>query len=248
MRIILLSVLFLLVLSSCNVFRDTRLNQSGIKRTTERTFNSWGVISYFDREGNIERQINIFRNEVRSDYKFEYIVSDTLLEIRRLNTIGNRSDSLRIDRHYFTSSGHRYKRRVFLSSNPDNPALSSDNFVYENELLVSYTQGRNQATKVVYKYNEKRQLVQRILTTDGWTTFFTYRYNQLGQLTDIIQEVVNSDDDIAVLTGVVVWSSEKTNKVHIRYSNFDRRGNWRRSHFITERGRVLRSRRSIEYW
>jgi hypothetical protein len=76
------------------------------------------------------------------------------------------------------------------------------------------------------------------------TTFYTYVYNQLRQFTDYIQK--NNNNEV-VCSGVVVWSNEKMNKVHIQFSNFDKRGNWTRSYFITERGKVFRLKRKIEY-
>jgi hypothetical protein len=127
-----------------------------------------------------------------------------------------------------------------------------DNFVYENGMLVSYTEANNWQKnngipiKVVCKYNEEKQKIYKIeIRNDTDTTFYSYMYNQSGQLTDNVQESNNNE---VVYSDVVPWSNKKTNKIHIRYSNFDKHGNWTKSYFITEKGKALRSERKIEYY
>jgi hypothetical protein len=134
----------------------------------------------------------------------------------------------------------------------DNPSLLGDNFLYEDGKLVSYTeandwQKRNDiSSEIVYKYNERKQKIHQMEiknVTD--TTFYTYLYNQSGQLTDYIQESNNNE---VIYSDVVPYSKNKMNKIHIKYSNFDKLGNWTRSTFITEKGKVFRSKKKIEYW
>ena len=229
-----------------DIFYYKKMEHKGIKKITEKTHDKWEVISFFDEKGYLLREINFYKKEIRSDYKYDYVVTDTLLEIRRIDTIGKDvNKQKKIDRYYYTSLGQCYKRRVYFSSS-DNPSYYEDNFVYDDGMLISYTQGKNSATKFIYKYNEKKQKVQKLeIRNETDTTFYSYVYNQSGQLTDYIQESNNNE---VVYSGVVVWSNEKMNKVHIRFSNFDKRGNWTRSYFITERGKVFRSERKIEYW
>lgn len=229
-----------------------KMEYKGIKEITEKTHNKWNVISFFDEKGYLLREINFYKKEIKSDYKYDYVVTDTLLEIRRINAIGiDVRKQKKIDRYYYDSLGQCYKRRVYFS-NSDNPFHFWDNFVHGDGVLVSYTeatdwQKKNDiSNKVVYKYNEKKQKTQKVeIRNEIDTTFYSYVYNQSGQLTDYIQE---SNKNEVVYSDIVVWSNEKMNKVHIQYSNFDKRGNWKRSYFITEKGKVLRSKRKIEYW
>jgi hypothetical protein len=136
--------------------------------------------------------------------------------------------------------------------NADNPSYFRDNFVYEDGMLVSYTEANDWqerkgiSKKIVYKYNERKQKIRKMeIKNEIDTTFYTYLYNQFGQLTDYIQESNNTE---VIYSDVIPWSNKKMNKIHIRYSNFDKHGNWTESYFITEKGRVSRSKRKIEYW
>ena len=229
-----------------DIFYYEKVEYKGIKEITEKTHNKWEVISFFDEKGYLLHEINFYKKEIRSDYKYDYVVTDTLLEIKRIDILGKdvRKQN-KIDRYYYTSSGQCYKRRVYFSES-DTPSHYEHNFMFVDGLLVSYTQVKIDAIKFVYKYNEKKQKTQKIeIRNEKDTTFYAYVYNQLGQLTDYIQE---SNKNEVVYSDVVVWSNSRLNKVHIRYSNFDKRGNWTKSYFITEKGKVFRSERKIEYW
>jgi hypothetical protein len=228
------------------------LEHKGIKKITEQTHDKWEVISFFDEKGYLLREINFYKKEIKSDYKYDYVVTDTLLEIKRIDSVGkdvNRQE--KIDRYYYISLGQCYKRRVYFSGS-DNPSHFWDNFVYENGMLISYTEATDWQKKndisnmVFYKYNEKKQRTKKIkAVSETDTIFYSYMYNQSGLLTDYIQESNNNE---VVYSSVVVWSNKRLNKTHIRYSNFDKCGNWTESYFITERGKVFRSKRKIEYW
>lgn len=235
-----------------DTFYCKNLEHKGIKKITEKIHDKWEVISFFDEKGYLLREINFYKKEIRSDYKYDYVVTDTLLEIRRIDTISkDMNKQKKIDKYYYTSLGQCYKRRVYFSSS-DNPSHFWDNFVYENGVLVNYEestdwQKRNDiSNKVLYKYSEKKQKLQKTeIRNEADTTFYSYVYNQSGQLTDYIQESNNNE---VAYSGVVVWSNNKMNKIHIRFSNFDKCGSWTESYFITERGKVFRSKRKIEYW
>lgn len=58
-------------------------------------------------------------------------------------------------------------------------------------------------------------------------------------------EIVN--DPLAIICDVVCWSKKQQNKYIILYDNFDKKGNWTKSYYLTETGKVLRSKRSIVY-
>ena len=230
-----------------DAFYYKKLEHKGIKKITEKTHDKWEIISFFDENGYLLREINFYKKEIRSDCTYEYAITDTLLEIKRINAIGKDvRKQKRIDQYYYTSLGQCYKRRVYFSI-PDNPSHYEDSFIFEDGLLVSYTQGKNGAIRIVYKYNEKKQKIQKLEAVGEYTTFYTYVYNKFGQLTDYIKEVVNNDNELVILSDVVVWSNNRMNKIHIRFSNFDKHGNWTASYFITEKGKVFRSKRKIEY-
>ncbi|MEA4975896.1 MAG: hypothetical protein VB046_09195 [Paludibacter sp.] len=257
MKIRIFTVLFLygLFYSSYAIDKDNLFSKTskykGVKKVIEKTFDEWKVVSAFDKEGFILQEINYYKNEIKSSYKFDYILADTLLEIKRTNQINKNVKNQKIERFFYTTSGKCYKYRVYFLS-LDNPSLLGDNFLYEDGKLVSYTeandwQKRNDiSSEIVYKYNERKQKIHQMEiknVTD--TTFYTYLYNQSGQLTDYIQESNNNE---VIYSDVVPYSKNKMNKIHIKYSNFDKLGNWTRSTFITEKGKVFRSKKKIEYW
>ena len=59
------------------------------------------------------------------------------------------------------------------------------------------------------------------------------------------EEIV--DDPLAIISDVVCWSKNQRNKYIILYDNFDKKGNWTKSYFLTDKGKVLRSKRKIIY-
>ena len=231
----------------------------GVKMITEKSFSKWKTVSYFDREGFLLRKTNYYKNKTRADYRYEYSISDSLLEIKEKEhlNINNNPEGYIVYKYYYNPMKQRHRFEVYSSARGldlDEPLVFGDNFVYEDGLLVSYTEATEQqysngiSQKIVYAYNEKKQKSQKMNTSGAYTTFYSYLYNISGQLTDFIHEVVNSDNELVVLSGVVVYSKNNTNKSHIRYSNFDKRGNWKKSHFVTEKSKLFRSKRKIEYW
>jgi hypothetical protein len=248
---IIITLLFIGLFYSSYAFdNDTfyykNIEYKGIKKITEKAHDKWEVISFFDEKGFLLQKISYYKKKIRSDVKYDYTVTDTLLEIRRVTLFNiNADNKTKIDQYYYTSSNQCYKYRVYFSES-DNPSYYEDNFVYDDGILVSYTQGKNSTTKFIYEYNEKKQKVQKLETRNETdTTFFSYVYNQSGQLTDYVKESNNNE---VIYSNVITWSNKKKNKIHIRYSNFDKRKNWTRSYFITEKGKVFRSERKIEYW
>ena len=222
------------------------LEYKGIKKIIRKTSDKWKVVSSFDREGYVLHETHAYKREMRSDYRFSYAVTDSLVEIRRLDTIdlNNDGDTLRIERHYYNSSNQCYKYSVYSSDLDDRPFLIDD-FVYEDGMLISYTE-RGGYTKNICQYNEKKQKERR-LKISGRTdsTFFTYMYNQSGQLTDVIQE---SHDPEVFYGDAPFWNQTRGNKIHIKYTDFDKHGNWRKSYYITEKRKILKEKRKIKYW
>ena len=230
-------------------FRSKIRENKGVKKITRKTSAKWKVISFFDKEGHVLQETHAYKKEMMSDFRFHYTVTDTLIETRRVNRIfDDYIDSLRINRYYYNASNQCYKFNVYFSTIDQIDHLSDfnsiDDFVYEDGMLISYTQG---ASRNIFKYNEKKQKESRLEIRDyaSDTTFYTYVYNQHGQLTDFTKE----DHDINIFySDVPSWSLTRQNKVHVKFSNFDKHGNWTKSYFITEKRRYLRSKRKIKYW
>jgi hypothetical protein len=262
-RIIILFFVGLLC-SSYDFERDhfTSKNRpfEGIKKITAKSKDRriWETISIFDKKGFLLQRTGYADKELWSDLKYEYVVTDTTIEIKQIQLLTEGGwKKYRFEKYYFDSLGQWYKYNL-CSSDLDTVCYDDyyyfrDNFVYENDLLVSYTQtnflGISKA--ITYQYNEKRQKIRKIEIpswSNGDTTFYTYIYDLQGRLTDYIEEAVSSERT-PVYSGVAVWDwKTKPNKFHIRLSNFDKNGNWTRSYYITKKRKVFRSERKIEYW
>ncbi len=232
-----------------NTFFPKNLQNKGIKKIIEKTFDQWEVISSFNKEGFLLNEVNFYNKKIKSDYKYDYLVTDTLLEVKKVD-INKMENHYVIEKYYYHKSGQCYKFEMYFSKS-DTISYFGDNFIYENGILTSYTKGNfwqkkhGTLKKIIFRYNEKQQKIRELNIYKTDTTFYFYNYNQQGKLIDYVKE---SNDKEEIFSGVFCWSDKILNKVHIKYSNFDKRGNWTKSYFMTEKGKIFRSERKIEYW
>ena len=229
----------------------------GVKIITEKSFSKWQTVSYFDNEGFLLRKINYYKNKMRSDYRYEYSMSDTLLEIKEKEylNINNNPEGYIVYKYYYNLLKKCHRFEVYSSSKGfDEPFVLGDNFIYKDNKLQCYeryTYGMNRTEfviKCVYVYDDNQRTEQWYEIGEGLELFDGCNSTSIYQNGKLIDFIHECGDEHGAFTGVVHWSREKKNKFHIRYSNFDRRENWTRSYFITEQGRVFRSKRKIEYW
>lgn len=225
----------------------------GVKMITEDSFSKWKNTSYFNEEGLLLRKVNFFKNKIRADYRYEYSLSDTLFVIKEkeYHNLNNDKENHVIYKFYYNHLRKCYRAEVYLSRDLENPARTYVNFIYQDTLLQSYetysfSRKEDGFNKIVYVYDSNQRVEQwhsvygDSVFTDGCKSISIF---QNEKLTDLIQIC----DEGGIISGEVCWNS-KMNKVHIRFSTFDKRENWERSYFVTERGKVFRSKRKIEYW
>jgi YD repeat-containing protein len=148
--------------------------------------------------------------------------------------------------HFYCDTLENYTLFEFYSARERDlniPSVIGTNFIYENGLLISYDRD---GSVVQFQYDSLARITQIIFIShvSSDTTYTNYIYDKLGRETDCIVESSNPEADFV---GVFVYSSEKRNKVHFRYSDFDKYGNWRKSYFVTEKGNLFRSKREIKY-
>jgi len=212
------------------------------------------TIQHFDKEGFLLRTYHYRRNNIQASYIYEYyFVSDSVLKIKQTwyrYTIPQANGERLFVFHYNTS-GQVYKIYSYSFSRGAKMLSSiNKNFIYKNGQLQryeSYPVRLDFFRIIVFTYSENKRTRQMLtvdkdsMISDTGKEVFIY---ENGKLTDFIR--VGAEGE-AIISGEPLWSRERP-VVHIRFSNFDRQGNWRRSHFITESGRTLRSRRTIEYW
>jgi len=236
----------------------------GVEKITEQTRNNQVKnISFFDKEGFLLRKISYHRNSIKVDERYEYSISDSLLEIkmqvyRYLNISPEETHTVR--KFYYNILKQCYRTETYSSSmNIEVPSGWSTNFIYIDNQLQSYETYSDTTLqmKTTYTYSENQTIKRTdhyydiivpvddsitFVSKSGVSTVFLTSFYENGKLTDEIH--VGED----AIVGIIWYSANEQNKSHIRFSNFDKRGNWTKSHFITEKGRVLRSKKKIEYW
>jgi hypothetical protein len=250
-------------------FIDFRNSENaGIKKITEKSFSKWTTVYLYDSMGFLIQQLNYYKNRPRADYRHEYTITDSLTTRKQeeyLNIDNNKNRHFTVYKYYYNFQ-KLCKMEIYLSSdNLSVPSVLADNFIYRDDLLQSYERGRFPYTdedppdKIQHIYNEEKQITQKLICSDislivalhspdfafKDTTFYSFIYDEGGKISDY---VIRSSDKESTFTGVYCWNDVEMNKVHIRYSNFDKRGNWTVSYFITEKGKKFRSKREIEYW
>jgi hypothetical protein len=229
----------------------------GVKKITEKGRFKSKTVFYFDKEGFLLREINYHKNKIWADFRYEYSISDTLLEIKskEYRNINNEPESYSIHKYYYNSLKQCHRVEFFSSKNLESPFVWKKNFIYKDNKLQSFDHYinidifANCWDKYIYVYedNQKTELYytyEDSVLVDNAPFKITSIYNN-GKLTDCISE--QSAGRIHIVSGIGSFNSPG-NKEHIRYSNFDKRGNWTKSYFITEKGKVFRSKRKIEYW
>jgi hypothetical protein len=274
MKIKFVIVLFFIGIIKC--FSQDEINEfihlhnyrnPGIKNITETSFSQWKTVYLYDTTGFLLQHLDFYKNEPRGDYRYEYLTTDTVLlrkEKEYLN-INNNKEHYTVHKYYYNSGGLCEKLEIYFSDLLLSPSILIDNIIYKDSLLRSYERGsfprtrENPSDKRMYIYNEKKQITQILYCIDVSsvvsqyspdfaskdTTFYSFIYNKEGKLTDYITE---SGDKKSVFTGVICWSNSMLYKTHIRYTDFDKQGNWRKSYFMTEKGKIFRSKRKIEYY
>jgi hypothetical protein len=205
------------------------------------------IVSSFDEKGFLLRKTHYYKNKIQVDYDYEYSISDTLLVIRgKYQYPNDKTEGYIVYKYYYNSLKQCYRFEVFFSPNLSAPAVFGDNFTYKNNQIQSYEWHNNYYT-TIYKYfyaNNGAQQIKKSYSVSGdsicvdndWSNISIY---ENGKLTNFIRD--------GGVFGEPCWD-ETLMKVHIRFSNFDKQGNWTRSYYLTEKGKVFRSKREIEYW
>ena len=212
-----------------------------VNKIVERKFSKWTEKSFYNDQGFLSRQTNFYKGKKRSDYQYEYFSSDTVFIIKELM---NNDTAKCLYFHFSYDSLANYTLVEYYSaSNLDVPFVIETNFVYKGRLLISFDRD---GSVIQFQYDSLARISQEI-SISGYssdTTYTNYLYDKFGRKTDCIVESSNPEADFV---SVFVYSSEKRNKVHFRYSDFDKYGNWRKSYFVTEKGNLFCSKRKIKY-
>jgi hypothetical protein len=262
MKLKLFISLFLLVITRCYCQYDIDAyffpdnDRKNIKQITEKSRSKWKTVSIFDEKGFLLHRINYYKDKKMSDYKHEYEITDTLINVKvqELVNINNNPESYSIYKYYFNLQRQCYKHEKYSSTQSLNiPFVVTYNLVYEDTLLKSYEtmiyntykQEYVPSDKINYIYNIKNKKIQEQRCSGKDTTYYTYIYNSEGLQTDYI---IKSSDKFGVFTEVLFWSLSERNRIECKYDNFNKKSHWTKSYFMTEKGKKFRSKRKIKYW
>lgn len=228
------------------------ISTRGIKQITEKSLRGWKTVRHYDEQGYLRLIEHFKRGRKRSEEAYDYTITDSLLlEVRTLSGQKNDSTVRCIDKYFYDEQGRcrRQERRLMGSGKSVWFMAIEDSFVYNGPQLMAYTRylstGKGEE-RFVYTYDAQgRKTMMKSIYPDGNTTYHQFKYNDKGHLTDYIRESSDPNDWFSC---VPLWSESKQNKVHERYCNFDKHGNWTKHYFITERSKVLWSKRKLVYW
>jgi hypothetical protein len=237
----------------------------GVRQITERHHRAgtccrghWKSVFFYDENGFLLRRVNKRRRWVfhrtTADFRFQHTISDTLLVVKSQEIRRSQRDYI-IRKFYFNYLEQCYRFEIFLPNfslhSSGKPQVIGDNFIYKDGLLQSFD-------RHVFLWRDSLELFvsdRHIFTHDS-----SLRIEQIYR--NIHTDTAFMDDCITIfiyLNGKLTDRKFKCNGefivmtggsgLPIRFSNFDRNENWRRSYFITESGRkLLRSVRRIRYW
>lgn len=197
---------------------------------------------YFYENGNLLRQINYYKNELRMDENYTYINGINSIKVKQ-NYTNKKGFSITITN--FDSLKKISKSELYFSNDTINPVSLRNNFVYSNNgKLISYKSTHiktNQSVCLEFKY-ENGQLKEELLYNDcqRLTKKTTISYDKMG---NPVFEEIDYQDPNSVITGA---RSERGMQRY--FYVFDKRGNWTKRYFVTSRGqRFLEMKRRITY-
>ncbi len=225
-----------------------RISVTGVRKVTTITHDKWSIVCNFDRQGFLNREQRFYKGELKADYAYEYKITDSVLVTIVTDRENQHIKLVKKSEDYLSPSGKCYKCRVYMNGS-DTVSLYIDNFEYDGDLLISYDvatawQKRNgKASKVHYYYNKKKQKILETKSFNG-TDSVVYSYDKMGRLTG----ETKTSDSLSILSGIVPYADNELNKDQLTYSHFDNKGNWTKSYYTTQEGKIFRSKRKIEYW
>ena len=228
-----------------------KVSTRGLKKVVEKSFGGWKTVYHYDEQGYLRLEEHFRKGRKRGEYTYDYIISDSLLEVRQPMTWRRDSAAMFVSKFFYDAQGRcRRMERMEMSGDRLKQMFSlDDSCVYDGSRLMGYTRYGAKGEvedKYVYTYDAqgRKSMVKRIWPNVS-TEYRQFKYDDKGQLTDYILEDSNPK---AMYMCVPVWSGNKTNKVHYRYCNFDKHGNWTKRYFMTAHGKVFGARRKLEYW
>ncbi len=222
----------------------------GIKKITYTYNSKWKTVYFYNKQGLLERQINCFKNSKRADYHFEHTLTDTTFTIKERED-KEHEESYRICRYLYDKNGNCIKMEVFSSNKLDIPFVVSESFIYNDDnLLLEYKHNASINWKYKYFYNNKKQKIKKIEFDDDFeenaiTTVFEYNNKGIIIKEDMLYEGYNLYADGKY---IFPYNQSKPMRIVYLYEDIDKHGNWKKSYYLTEKGKVFRSKRKIGYW
>lgn len=201
--------------------------KKGVKKIIEKS--NWNkTISEYRNDFLVKETYYTNMNKKYSITTYEYLITDSLWIINISNTLKNNVEIVKI---YFSNS--------ICDSIRNGNSLRKVIFFKERSFLAK--------TKIpsfhyLYNYSNDTLLINEYFNNELIETNNIVFHNNSIQL----YEVIINDND-ACISDVIPWSKNETNRYCIEYAKFDIMNNWKKSYFITNKKKILKSKRTIKY-
>ncbi|HET6557821.1 MAG TPA: hypothetical protein VFG54_10940 [Prolixibacteraceae bacterium] len=226
---------------------NTYKKDSGVFRPKE--FSGWEYIYEFDENSRLVKRTNLINEVVDAAYTYEREESgDRQIEREIIHDNNNqrKGDYLEYE-NFLNAEGKVEKVNYWSYKARDNKRelfLVEKDARYEQGRLVSYTRhavkedgemDTGELCSLVYDSFGRLILMERKDIITGFKTILYYHYNRRGMVSQFTIDYM-----------VGLRNDQNTQKQDIYYK-YDRRGNWTRRYWVSDKKRRLEDKRKIKY-
>ena len=200
--------------------------------------NGWITKTTFSENSLPFNKTNFYKGEKRSNYYFSFIESDSTYKTIKFDSLALNEDAYESMKVYFDKFKNVQKVEIFPDFIESNIKRDTVN------RIISYTR-RVPSSEFEFTYNRQNQVesVIEIYADNTLRKIYKFKYNNKGEISDI---VVDHDNPEVVLSGVRLYSKDRTDKYQYKYK-YDKHGNWIKRYSVTKNWKYLNAKRNIVY-
>ncbi len=200
--------------------------------------------NYYYVDGNLVRQINYFKGELRLNERFEYNESIRSLTIKCIHTDTSEYTETQ---NTFDSLGRLEKSAIYLNEGISSPSLLIHNFQFDSiERIISYerTNLYQKAGSLTdcyeFKYHDNK--LSAIIKYDSCKTIGQEVRIEYASQRSALVNIDHQNPEIVALGG------RSENGVQRYLYKLDDRGNWIKRYYLGSNGtRILEIKRKVTY-
>ena len=217
----------------------TQINYNGaLKRSGWKSLYSY-------EEGNLAKQVNYYKGDLRLNEHYDYEKSKDSVIIKQ-HSIGGQGYF--ITKEYYSNNGKLTKKKVFLDRNLTKPNSIFHSYVYDStDRLISFKithywgRARDARTDcTILKYTDNTITIQRLDSCHHIRQTETNTFDSKGNL---VKRVIDAHDPNAHVSG-----GRSENGIQHYHFKYDKRGNWVKRYYVTSKGKkILEIKRRVRY-